>query len=91
MTKDAWGILMDATILATGEIAHQKNVYAQLVANADEHVVVTKRVFKSHMAEVKAEWSAAVEAKMNKAWLRELMNAQAHTIALEILKEMELI
>lgn len=88
--KDAWGILIDATIRATSLIAQSKGVHAEFAAS-DESKTAIVQTFKENMERVQQEWADAVEAHMPEAWLRKLMNVQANELGLESLKRMGLI
>ena len=73
--KNAWDVLVEAVIIATGKIARHKNVYNEFMADLDKHTAVMRNVMKSSIDEVMEEWKAATEARMSESWLRELMNA----------------
>lgn len=81
----AVNVLANGTIRAAGLILLSKG---HKVADLDLDALTTalKATLKANLDRVMAEWKDATEANMNELWLKELMNAQCNTLALETLE-----
>ena len=83
-------VLSEGTIRAAGlQLVHLGIDYKSV--DLDALTETLKTTVKANLDQVLAEWKDATDAHMSEAWLRELMNAQCNTLALEALKSMDLL
>ena len=85
---DAWKLLTNATIKAIFLIAQSKEI--DLDGKNAEIAESLKSVVKVRIPTILQDWETATKSRQSTAWLRELMNAQAHELAIETLKHMNL-
>lgn len=83
--ETAWTVLTDATVKAIKLIAQDKNI------ELDNSKVAStlKEVMKSTISEIQQEWKDTIP--LGEVWLKELLNAQAYTIAIKTLERMEIL
>jgi len=83
--QTAWTVLTDTTIKAVLLIARDKNIEL----DNSEVAATLKEVMKEKIPEIQQEWNDTLP--LGDPWLKELLNAQAYTIAIETLKKMEML
>jgi len=83
---DAWKLLTDVTIKAIFLIACQEQI--DLTGKNAEIAESLKSVVKEQIPTILQDWETATKSRQSTAWLRELMNAQAHELAILTLKDL---
>ena len=77
-------ILCEATMRA----AVRQTIIKGIEVDAGEMAEALKVVVKANLDWVMEEWKEATEANIGEAWLRQMINVQAHELATEALASM---
>lgn len=78
---NAINLITDATEIATGQLAQQRNIELDV----DKLTPVLKSVLTDNIQSIMEEWAEAVEANIDEGWLKVMMNTQAIELAGKVL------
>jgi hypothetical protein len=78
---NAINMIVDATTIATGQLAKQRNIELDV----DRLTPILKSVLTDNIESIMNEWRDGVEANIGEAWLRTMVNSQAYELAGKVL------